>query len=483
MKYFFSVMKEKLTRKMARCMMGILLSAAMVCSMLPMDGMTVHAGEEKTVRPADILKTEAAAKVEKAGRDTIYVEEEHLASVFEDSGNDGAVITMLADVTRTDGIDININCTLDLNGHIIRITNGDVRTGVNTAMTIQGADGSKIISEQANALLVLGNVTVEGGTFVAMQPNYCGIYASYENAVLTVTGRNVTVQNMGGGYGLGVNAVKSVQLSAGTYAGTSAAIIVSNYSSNGSGVGSLLGHTDEVRYAYYDESGAPIKGKLSEFMLAGTVTVQPCGHDYAYVHTEGTYVHNKSCPACGDTIIGESCTYADGKCACGSTLAVTLPEDLHLIYNGAEQKPAVTVTVDGQTVLKENVDYTLSYADNAAAGTDTAAVIVSGVKFAAEEVKKFSIGKAVLVIKADDQAITYGGSIDAGTANVTVDGLCAGDILSGITLTPSTGNVPGGVIQPSSAEIKNSSNEDVSANYETDYQSGTLIINRAKGEL
>ena len=92
---------------------------------------------------------------------------------------------------------------------------------------------------------------------------------------------------------------------------------------------------------------------------------------------------------------------------------------------------------------------------------------------------KVTVTPAPLTTKANDQTITYGQSITEGTGQVTTTGLCAGDSLSSITLAASTRNVPGGTIELSAAQIKNSSGADMTANYTITYQPGTLTINKA----
>ena len=96
-----------------------------------------------------------------------------------------------------------------------------------------------------------------------------------------------------------------------------------------------------------------------------------------------------------------------------------------------------------------------------------------------EHTKTFTIAKAALTITANAQTITYGESITQGTNQVTAAGLCAGDNMTGVTLTASTTDVPGGTITPSGAEIKNVSSEIVTGNYDISYADGTLTINKA----
>ena len=134
--------------------------------------------------------------------------------------------------------------------------------------------------------------------------------------------------------------------------------------------------------------------------------------------------------------------------------------------------------VDGTAALAVNTDYSVAYDNNINAG-NTAKVTVTGTAFNGTVEKTFAIKKATLTIKASDQTITYGQSITEGTGQVTATGLCAGDSLSSITLAASTRNVPGGTIELSAAQIKNSSSADMTANYTITYQPGTLTINKA----
>lgn len=154
----------------------------------------------------------AVAKVEN-GSSTTYVG--NLDDAFKDE-NDGAIITLLADVTRTEYLPISIGCILDLGGHTISGNLGTsdyilVITGKN--VTIQG-DGGISGTGMAKVLQISGNVIIKGGTFSCAYGN-C-IFVTGSNASLSITGSKVRVENTGG-YGLLVNSNSSVQLSAGTY--------------------------------------------------------------------------------------------------------------------------------------------------------------------------------------------------------------------------------------------------------------------------
>ncbi|MCI9223163.1 MAG: hypothetical protein HFF22_07335, partial [Oscillospiraceae bacterium] len=148
-------------------------------------------------------------------------------------------------------------------------------------------------------------------------------------------------------------------------------------------------------------------------------------------------------------------------------------------YTGAAIVPEtgnVTVELNGTTINSDQ--YTISATDNINAGEATVTVTAAANgNYSGSISTTFTIGKAALTIKANDQTITYGESITEGTDQVTTTNLCTGDTLKGITLDASTKNVPGGTITPSAAQIQNSSGADVAGNYNIIYQTGTLTIN------
>ena len=117
------------------------------------------------------------------------------------------------------------------------------------------------------------------------------------------------------------------------------------------------------------------------------------------------------------------------------------------------------------------------------AGTATiTATVADGTNYSyASKTATYSltVNRKAITIKANDQTITYGGTITTGTGKVTVNTLVSGDTLTNITLTPSTGNATtNGIITPSDATIKKN-NTDVANNYNISYQTGKLVINKA----
>ncbi len=338
----------------------------------------------------------AVAKIEKNNAIIGYVGESGLDAAFaKNGGNSGATITLLANVTRATKLDIQITCDLDLGGHTITCTGGTaVSTFDQANVTIQGA--GEVVSASGTALDVGGNVTLKGGTFTGGGSQSAGVNVNDGSGSLSVT-ENVTIQNTGGGYGLAVSNAQSVQLSGGKYSGTAGAIVIVSQSSSLT-LGGLLTHSGDTRYAYFDESGTtPFTGVLGNKSLTGTVTVKKCNHTgegvCEYTHATSTTTHQQTCLACGKKWDEENCSYADSRCACGSTLSVALAGTERLIYDGNPREPGVTVTLDG-TKLAET-DYGVTYANNINAGTDTATVTVKGKENYSFEIKKtFSIEKA-----------------------------------------------------------------------------------------
>ena len=101
-----------------------------------------------------------------------------------------------------------------------------------------------------------------------------------------------------------------------------------------------------------------------------------------------------------------------------------------LVYNGTEQKPAATVK-DGETVLVEGTDYTLTYTNNVNVGTAT--VTATGIgNYTGTQTKEFAITKADMVITApaaisglvyttQAQALANAGTVEGGELMYSLD--------------------------------------------------------------
>jgi len=315
------------------------LSACLACG--KSDGVEAHDWTENRLT-CTVCGAAAVARMEPDG--TLLTEAQLEATL--NTVNGIYTLTLLRDLERSERLVVGqyVTCTLDLNGHTIRMTGSGmaIYTYGDSNVTIRGT--GEIISVNSNALTVLGTATLEGGT----------------------------------------------------YSGGTAAIAIASQSSSLT-LGDLLGHSGDTRYAYFDESGAPLTGVLGDQSLTGTVTVKKCNHTgegvCEYTHATSTTTHQQTCLACGKKWDEENCSYTDSRCACGSTLSVALAGTERLIYDGNPREPGVTVTLDG-TKLAET-DYGVTYANNINAGTDTATVTVKGKENYSFEIKKtFSIEKA-----------------------------------------------------------------------------------------
>ena len=392
----------------------------------------------------------AVAKVEKGGV-AAYVSAENFSSVFAaDNGNDSTAITLLTDVALGETLELTSGSfTLDLNGRTIDF-GSEHYLSVSCDLAIRDSG--------------------DGGTISGKY----GIYVP-ENSTGTVA--------LSGGRYTGTTTAVTAIGDSGMYNPDKVLIDLLDKSENGDG----------TYYAFYggfdfgeEASPIPVKGFSSLLGYFSTVTVQECTHEDVceYDHDAGSTTHEMFCNACEKQWVKEICSYTNGRCNCGSTLAVTLPDNLDLTYNGTAQEPVVTVMLD-RTKL-DAVNYDVNYTDNINAGTDMAKVTVTGKSpYTFTEKRTFSIEKAPLTIKANSQTITYGENVTQEIGQVTSTGLCASDTLKSITLTASSDQVAvaNKTIMPSNAQIQNSSSEDVRNNYNITYEAGPLTINKAKGEL
>ncbi len=446
--------------------------------------------------------TEAAVQVTvtadaKVGEDDFYPTLQRAFDSFYQEGEVTGTVTLLRDIVLKESVDFkhsyeNVQyITMELNGKRITASDTLLNVSADTFLTILDssagqtggiyADGSPGYAVYVNPR---ASVQLTGGTFYGEE---CGVRVE---GALSVCGEAV----LSGGYALRkpeYSQQADIRLSGGVFRTTrrdGSPIAVTCYGT----VYTLRGLLDTskneegIYYAYFDESGVPITKGLDDAVFPydiSCVTVGECTHPaHAYSHTSGTAVHTMTCLACGKVEGEQTCTFDEnGSCPCGAVLSLRLPDDLKLTYDGAAHTPDVTVTLD--EIELDAASYEVSYHNHINAGTDTAVVAVSSTRFNGTVKKNFSIERAPLVVRACDQTITYGEGVAQGIAQVTSAGLVSGDRLDGIALTASTRDVPGGVLIPSDADIKNSSGGNVSGNYEITYEAGNLAIRRAEGTL
>ena len=164
---------------------------------------------------------------------------------------------------------------------------------------------------------------------------------------------------------------------------------------------------------------------------------------------------------------------------------VTAPEDV--TYNGKkqEQKPVIK---DGDKVLKEGTDYTLSYSDDVTNVGEVKVTITGTGNYTGTTTTTYNITTASLTITAKDQEYTYNGEVQGEgdtayedpaeiAAKVTVEGLQGEDRLTSIILDGQGDAVGSYEIEVTGAAIANkNTGENVNRNYEITYVAGTLTI-------
>lgn len=149
------------------------------------------------------------------------------------------------------------------------------------------------------------------------------------------------------------------------------------------------------------------------------------------------------------------------------------------VYDGTAKTgtPSVVVTLPSadpgsssiEVNLTEGTDFTVDYENNVKAGTFTATFTGKG-NYTGVVTRNYEIAKAPLTLTVEDQAITYGESIDQ--AEYTVTGLATGDTAT-VTLTPSTDKITKSGSISAEITIKNAAGGDVTGCY-------TIADNAAK---
>ena len=163
-----------------------------------------------------------------------------------------------------------------------------------------------------------------------------------------------------------------------------------------------------------------------------------------------------------------------------------------ITYGDAPVNDGVTysgfVNSENESVLSGTLAYTYSYTQYGNVGSYT--ITPSGLTADNYEITfatgTLTVQQKALTITANDQSITYGGSISSTTSDVTIDttnGLVTGDELSSITLTKTKTNYSATAydddITPSNAVVMRGENT-VTSNYDITYGKGDLTIGKAE---
>lgn len=152
--------------------------------------------------------------------------------------------------------------------------------------------------------------------------------------------------------------------------------------------------------------------------------VESHSHTYSYIDN-GDGTHTKSCTAGDDTSI-EKHTYQDGTCTlCGaeepidtidlSSCKMALSK-AEYTYDGSEKEPTVTIT-NGDQILEEGTDYTVTYSNNVNAGTASVTATGQG-NYTGTITETFTIKKADQEIKA---TISSANLVEKETATIEVN--------------------------------------------------------------
>ena len=389
-------------------------------------------------------KAKAVAKV----GDTFYVSIHNALRAAEKI--DGCTLTLLEDITLTSMSSTAAytntgTFTLDLNGKTLSSNKGTLSVLGSAELTIKdSAGGGKIISTGSNAIYQTGGtVTIESGTF---EGTLDGVFLS---------------------------GASTLSVKGGSFVGSRAMI---------TGFGSDC----VIDLTAIDPAGFTLKNN-------GSGTFAPrLPNGYAMVNGSGTVVESLSAE--------ESATVKDSL----ENATVTLSEN-NFAYDGQPHMPTVTVTLDG-TNLTEGTDYQVLYmvAKTTTNGKPThwfgdhttsvtcvkaddgyyAVIIGMGNYYTADEFtlyKNFVIEPRLLTIKADDQTIPVGGSVDSANFTITEGALVEGHTLTAeVQVADGTLATPGTYtnvlyLDTDSVSIM-AGEENVKSNYSITLDTGTLTI-------
>ena len=277
-----------------------------------------------------------------AGEDVTYYDTFGSALSYA-TRNDGCTLKLLADVTGTT-VQINNPFIFDLNGHSVDALSVDAKATIKDSGTTKGRIGKVTVSDTKVPDLTLGDLLEEGYAF-----KYGNDYWANDSYLQTTEGSSVTVEKAPiqsvNVYAKDKNNQKILTIA---YGATGEVTLVSSC-----GMGETSGA--DLTYLWYKLEGAaataPLKGAtganytLPDNLAAGT-------HTYLLICTSDGYSKSKEITITVTPISLE-----------GAEVTVQNPT-----YNGNEQGPEVTVTLDGKTLQKDN-DYNMEVTKQINAGS------------------------------------------------------------------------------------------------------------------
>lgn len=530
MESVFTLKNKKVRRRdRVRRALGIFLSAALVFSLVPAGGLTVHASEGE--EGLDAANAAAASFAAASGLDLSNSGDSGDLSTDNYHWNPSSKTLELKDaaisgtVTLPDAaitIETTGNCSIDTLAIAIAAGYGGPN---NVKLTFSG-DGELTIKEKIDISGGDGlTITVAAGARVVADG---GIYIGSSGGVNSTVSVYGTLTARGAGVASAINSGKVV-------VGAGGELNVSG--ENGVALNGISTATDAFAGVFTVERGGCFSADCENFNVqvrSGTGNPFPegSGADQAFnipegylptdceprqnggvinlvristgeVYTGPLMIHeNHNWP---DTWNGKDeaghwkiCTYEGcdktngyeahhfdndtGICVCGSTLDVALNGASGLIYNGQEHKPGVAVALDG-TVLDAS-KYQVAYQNNKNAGEASVTVTgKDGLTF--ERTVKFQIARATPAVTWGSrvQTVTYSGSparIVPPAVTLAGGGNFDGELTYSYAASGSSGYTPGLPVNAGTYSVK--ADVAMQGNYNAADSADTLTLTVEKAE-
>ena len=358
-------------------------------------------GKSMTANPCSTCGMKAAAQVDITGSDAKYFPSFNDALVYA-FNNDGCTLKLLADATGTT-VMINNPFIFDLNGHNVDALSVDAKATIKDSGTTKGRIGKVTVFNEKVTDLTLGSLLEEGYAF-----KYGNGYWANDSYLQTTEGSFVTVEKA---------PIQSVNVYAKdknnqeiltiAYGATGEVTLVSSCNlSETSG--------ENLSCAWYkltdDTAIPPLDGATgTSYTLPADL---PAGkHTYWVTFTSDGYSKSKEI-----TITVTPISLEDAE--------VTVQNPT---YNGMEQGPEVTVTLDGKTLSRDN-DYTMKVKKQTDAGSYKLTIKGGGNYTGTKTVEWKILPKTVENPTIEVSSVTYNGQ--AQTPSVTVK--------DGATIIPDT---------------------------------------------
>lgn len=317
--------------------------------------------------------------------------------------NDGCTLKLLADVTGPT-VMINNPFLFDLNGHSVDALSVDAKATIKDSGTKKGKIGNVTVSNHKVTDLTLGDLLEEGYAFKYENNTWVN-----DSHVQTSDGLSVTVEKA---------PIQSV------------AVFAKDKNNNEVSTNMAYGTTGEVTLVSSCQMGETSGADLTYlwYKLEGAAATAPLkgATDANYTLPDnlaaGTHTYLLICTSDGYSKSAEITVTVTPVSLKGAEVTVQNPT-----YNGEEQGPKVTVTLDGKTLRKDN-DYNMEVTKQTDAGSYQLTINGGGNYTGTKTVEWKILPKTIENPTIDVSTITYNGQ--AQTPSVTVK--------DGATIIPDT---------------------------------------------